>query len=184
MWALLSVAGGLVSLDLSDPAELALRLPQHLLTGFWEEGLTRGLLLSLLLVGALRSGRGPVGAVLISAVVFGLLHLVNDVIFGTPQVSGLIQVVFAAMLGTCFGALLLRTNARWALAGLHGMFNAGSALKGGNDNNIGDMLVLSSVLLAAYGLFLLRRVKSDDLAVTAERNAGPPLASDREVTPV
>lgn len=178
VWALLSVVGGLASLDLSDPAELALSLPQHLLTGFWEEGLTRGLLLSLLLVGALRSGRGPVGAVLISAVVFGLLHMLNDVIFGTAQVEGLGQVLFAIMLGIWFGALLLRTNALWALAGVHGLFNAGSALKGGNDNDVGDILVLSTLLLAAYGLFLLRRVKSDD---HAQSNSGATLAEDREV---
>ena len=183
VWALLSVAGGLASLDLSDPAGLALNLPQNLLTGFSEEGLTRGLLLSLLLVGALRSGRGPVGAVLISAVVFGLLHLVNDVIFGTPQVSGLLQVVFAIMVGIWFGALLLRTNALWALAGLHGLFNAGSALKGDNDNVVGTILVLATLLLAAHGLFLLRRVKRDDHAVTAQRNSSSTLAEDREVAP-
>ncbi len=183
VWALLSVAGGLASLDLSDPAEMALALPQALLTGFWEEGLTRGLLLSLLLVGALRSGRGPVGAVLISAVVFGLLHMLDDVVFGTAQVKGLVQVLFAIMLGIWFGALLLRTNALWALAGLHGLFNAGSALKGGNDNIVGDMLVLSTLLLAAYGLFLLRRVKSDDHAGTAQRDADPTAAEAREVAP-
>lgn len=163
--ALVLVVGGIVSLDLSNPARLALSLPQPFLTGFWEEGLTRGLLLSLLLAAALRGGRGPVSAVVISAAVFGLLHLVG-VAGGTELGTALGQVVLATLFGIGFGALLLRTNALWLLAGLHALINLGPTVRGGNDGveAFQAIYALSSLLLAVYGLFLLRRVKTDDQA--------------------
>ena len=157
--------GGIASLDLSDPARLALKLSGTLLTGFWEEGFTRGLLLSLLLVAALRGGRGPMGAVFLSAVVFGLLHLVA-VPLGKELGPSLAQVATATLFGIGFGALLLRTNALWLLAGLHALGNLGSALRGRTDpsDDFQAFFLLSELVLAVYGLFLLRRVKSGDRA--------------------
>jgi len=161
--AAVSLVGGLVSLDASDPARLALRLPEVLLTGFWEEGLTRGLLLSLLLVAALRGGRGPVGAVVIAAAIFGLLHLINAVAAPLSQVA--VQVVYATLIGIGFGALMLRTNALWLLVVLHALFNSGSALQGANDSEAAEtVLMLSTLPFAVYGLFLLRRVKPGEEA--------------------
>jgi membrane protease YdiL (CAAX protease family) len=167
--AAVQLVGGLVSLDLSDPARLALRLPGPFLTGFFEEGLARGILLSLLLVAALRGGRGPVGAVVISAVVFGLMHSVG-VILGKELVPALVQVLTATLFGIGFGALLLRTNALWLLAGVHALGNFGpSVLQGENDGVEAFTIIflLSELLLAVYGLFLLRRVKSSDQAAIA-----------------
>ncbi len=163
------LVGGLISLDLSDPGRLALSLPQPFLTGFWEEGLTRGLLLSLLLVVALRGGRGPVRAVVISATIFGLLHL-PAVLFGKALVPSLVQAVLATLLGIGFGALLLRTNALWLLAGVHALINLGPTLRGGNERieAFSDIFGLSSLLLAVYGLFLLRRIKSGDQAAVVQ----------------
>ncbi|MEJ7714705.1 MAG: CPBP family intramembrane glutamic endopeptidase [Thermoleophilaceae bacterium] len=157
--------GGIASLDLSDPARLALKLSGTLLTGFWEEGFTRGLLLSLLLVAALRGGRGPMGAVFLSAVVFGLFHLVA-VPLGKELGPSLAQVATATLFGIGFGALLLRTNALWLLAGLHALGNLGSALRGRTDpsDDFQAFFLLSELVLAVYGLFLLRRVKSGDRA--------------------
>jgi hypothetical protein len=52
----------------------------------------RGFLLSVLLVAAVRSGRSPVGAVIVSANVFGLLHLVS-LVDGSLRPSVLGQVM-------------------------------------------------------------------------------------------
>lgn len=168
--AVVALAGGLLSLDLSEPLVLAIRLPEVLLTGFYEEALTRGLLLSLLLVVAVRAGRGPVGAVVLSAITFGALHLVN--IVGNDLGSVLAQVVYATLIGIGFGALLLRTNALWLLVGLHALLNTGSVLAGDNDGAGGlvAVVILSSLPLALYGLFLLRRV----------RDGKPPAALERD----
>lgn len=156
--AVASVVGGLANVDLSDLGELAFALPQVLATGLWEEGLTRGFLLSALVVSLLRSGRGPVGAVVLSSVIFGLLHLVGVVDTELPAV--LVQVVYATFLGIGFAALLLRTNALWLLVVVHAVINAGNALKGDNEAGVFPViLTLSTIPFAIYGLYLLRRVK-------------------------
>lgn len=162
-----SVAGGLVNLDLSDPARLVLGLPSPFFTGFWEEGLTRGVLLSLLLVAALRGGRAPVGAVILSAAIFGLMHLIYLLQNGAALPEGLIQVVVATLIGITFGALLLRTNALWLLVVLHASFDIDSVLVGttGDDGSFEAFLLLALLPLTVYSLFLLRRVKSDDQIV-------------------
>lgn len=157
----LMVAGGIASIDLTDPVRLGIAVPRVVLTGFWEEGLTRGFLLTILLIAALRSGRGPVGAVIASAVIFGLLHLVR--LLGAATLPAVLpQVVYATLLGVGFGALLLRTNALWLLVVLHALFNFASELPG--DREVAAVFELLpplvAVVLAVYGLFLLRRVKA------------------------
>lgn len=169
---LVYVAGGIASLD-ADPARLALALPEALLTGFWEEGLTRGLLLSLLLVVALGRGRGPMRSVLTAAAIFGCLHLIN--ILGSSPARVGVQVVYATLIGIAFGALLLRTNALWLLAGLHALFNSGEALQGDNGGSevFGAIVGLSTVPLVIYGLFLLRKDKRGDLPPAAAGTGAP-----------
>lgn len=125
--ALLALVSGLSDADLSEGSRVALTLPQPFLTGFWEEGLTRGFLLFVLLIGAVRSGSSPVKAVLVSAVVFGLLHFVA-LVGGREPDAALSQVIFATFFGIGFGAVLLRTNALWALVGLHALVNLGPTL--------------------------------------------------------
>ena len=179
----LGVLGSLDKADLSDPARAVVALPVPLLTGFWEEGLVRGFLLFVLLAAALRSGRGPIAAVLGSSVVFGLMHAVN-VINGDPaQVAS--QVIYATFIGVCFAALLLRTNALWMLVALHFLFDVDSALVpdgGGGDGGGGGFGVAGVLLtlpLALYGLWLLRNRGADDGAVNAARDPTPAPAPAR-----
>lgn len=85
--ALLAAATSLGDADVSDAARTAVAAPQPLLTGFWEEGLTRGFLLLVLLAAAVRAGRGPMAAVIASSVTFGLMHIVN-LVGGDPAAVG------------------------------------------------------------------------------------------------
>lgn len=180
--ALLPVLGVLDSLDkadLSDTARAVVELPGPLLTGFWEEGLVRGFLLFVLLAAALRSGRGPIAAVLGSSVVFGLMHAINA-IYGDPaQVAS--QVIYATLIGICFAALLLRTNALWMLVALHFLFDVDSALvpDGGGGGGFGVVGVLLTLPLALYGLWLLRKREADDAAVDVAPDPTPASAPAR-----
>lgn len=123
--------------------------------------------MSLLLVAALRGGRGPVGAVVIAAAIFGLLHLVNA--FNAPLPEVVVQVVYVTLIGIGFGALMMRTNALWLLVTLHALFNSGAALQGANDGGaVEAVLMLSTLPCAVYGLFLLRRVKRGEQAAIDE----------------
>ncbi len=115
------------------------------------------------------------GAVVISAVVFGLMHVVG-VILGKELLPALVQVLTATLFGIGFGALLLRTNALWLLAGVHALGNLPSELQGENDvEALTIIFLLSELLLAVYGLFLLRRVKSSDQAAVVGADEVEPL---------
>ena len=158
------VVAGASDVDLSDPTRTALQLPQALLTGFWEEGLTRGFLLFALLIAALRTGRGPWPAVLGTAAAFGLLHFIN-LAGGADPAATVSQVLFAGLLAIGFAALLLRTNALWALVLLHALFDLPVVLQREGADPIGFQLaaVVLALIYALYGLFLLRRIKEEDL---------------------
>lgn len=159
--ALLALGLSLPGVDLSEGGRVALSLPQPFLTGFWEEGLTRGFFLFALLIIAVRNGSSPMKAVVVSSVGFGLMHLVA-LVGGRNPGATLTQAIYAALLGIGFSALLLRTNALWALVGLHALIDLGSALhdpvtksKSFDSFNIGPILFY--LPLALYGLYLLRR---------------------------
>lgn len=163
---LLFIAGSLGEADLSDPVHAALVLPQPLLTGFWEEGLTRGFLLFVLLAAALRSGRGAITAVLGSSAVFGLMHVINVV--GADPGATASQVLYATFIGIGFAALLLRTNSLWLLVALHFLFNLPSALKPEESSSgFNAQGVLLALPLALYGLWLLRERRAGDAPVDA-----------------
>lgn len=174
VFAFASGAAGFAFLDTSKAAALALAAPQAFLTGLWEEGLIRGFLLSMFLVAALRSDHGPRRAVVASAVIFGLMHLAGLVGGGAPS-AVLLQVVYATLFGIGFGALLLRTNALWLLVALHGLFDLEHALPGEVPEALPAIVVLSYVIMAVYGLFLLRRVK--------EPSPAPARPTEDEVPP-
>lgn len=102
--------------------------------------------------------------VLLAGVIFGALHLVN--IVGGDVVAVLVQVVYASLIGIAFGALLLRTNALWLLVALHRPHQLRNlpARRQRRRRDPTGILILSTLPLAIYGLFLLRRVKSSDVA--------------------
>ena len=78
---------------------------------------------------ALRPGRrGPRAVLALSAVIFGLAHLMNLVFSPDTPVATLSQVVYTMLLGLLCGAIWLRTASLWAVALLHGIFNSGSTV--------------------------------------------------------
>lgn len=156
-FTLLPLISGISNADLDGAGQIALTLPQPFLTGFWEEGLIRGFFLYAVLVAALRSGRSPLTAVLGSAAVFGALHAIA-LVGGQEPGPVLTQVVFAALLGVGFSALLLRTNALWLLVLIHAAFDLGPALSASEPSDgfsIGP--ILFALPIALYGMFLLRK---------------------------
>jgi hypothetical protein len=86
------------------------------LAGLVEEVAFRGVLLD-----SLRS-RGLWPAVAISSALFGLMH-VSNVFLGSPWYSVLLQITFAAMAGTGYAAMRLRTGSIWPPIVLHAIFD-------------------------------------------------------------
>ncbi len=89
-----------------------------LLIGVFEEGLFRGALLH-----GFEVRIGPVGALLVSSVLFGSMHFVNWI---TGQTLGptIDQVLHAGTLGFLFGAIALRMNSIWFGVATHALFDS------------------------------------------------------------
>jgi len=117
----------------------------YALTGFMEEGLMRGIVLRVL------KPTGTTRSVVISSLLFGLMHIGN-LLYRNPA------IVFAQMLGAFvhgigLSAIRLRTNTIWFSVILHGLHDL--ALKYTNFLAI-PLDVVQVTLLMFYGIYMLK----------------------------
>ena len=145
--ALLPLLGGVHG---ASAAMLTLMVVGYVATALFEETLFRGVLLGMFL----QSGTSR--AILISSLLFGLIHLQNVLFRDNPM------MVFSQAIGVfCFGVgysvLRLRTNTIWPLIALH--FLTDFTLQLTNlplGAKIGLMVAQDTALLI-YGIYLYRR---------------------------
>jgi membrane protease YdiL (CAAX protease family) len=123
-----------------------------------EETFFRGLILQ-----ALRPA-GVMTAVILSSLLFALPHLLNSVGGIWDPVFTLADTFAAFGIGIAFAALVLRTGSIWPPIVLHALINAIALSSLGSltvppqsPEQLAGTLVAGAVM-AAYGLFLLRRV--------------------------
>lgn len=117
----------------------------YLITGFMEEAWMRGLVLRVL------QPTGSVRAVLLSALLFALLHSTNF-LFRNPAIV-LAQMVGAFCFGVAFAALRLRTNSIWFSMGLHMLHDLFLHITA---FPVIPLAVVQDVILLIYGIYLLR----------------------------
>ena len=117
----------------------------YLITGFMEEAWMRGLVLRVL------QPIGPIRAVLLSALLFALLHSTN-LLFRNPAIV-LAQMVGAFCFGVAFAALRLRTKTIWFVFGLHMLHDLFLHL---TVFPVIPLNVVQDVILLIYGVYLLR----------------------------
>ncbi len=145
-------------------------------TGFFEEVLFRGLALRLMLQRWGRTRTGIYAAVIVSNLLFGPAHLLNLIQGRLPLLACLTQVVYALFFGVIFAACVLRNRSIWPMMLVHAVFDFGGSLhelvpggwpRGMTEIAAGDALVsvLVTLPLFLYGLFILRKVQPEDVAV-------------------
>jgi hypothetical protein len=134
-------AGG----HLISPGTAAFFVLSYALTGFYEEGLNRGLILTVL------RPAGTKCAVFLSAALFGASHLVK-LLFRNPFVVAL-QAIGAFTEGVGFAALRLRTNTLWPLLALH-CFD--DLLLHYSNLPVIPLHAVQTTICMTFGLFLLR----------------------------
>ena len=115
------------------------------LTGFMEEGLMRGIVMRVL------KPAGATRSVVISALLFGLMHIGN-LLYRNPFIV-LAQMVGAFVHGIGLGAIRLRSNTIWFVVFLHGAHDL--VLKYTNFPAI-PLDEIQVTLLMLYGIYLLR----------------------------
>lgn len=138
----------LKGIALPGAGTLAFWIVGYSLTGFYEETLMRGVILRVL------RPRGPVQAVLISAALFGLLHVTN-LVLRNPAIV-LAQMVGAATEGVGLAALRLRTNTLWPVIAIHALEDL---LLHVSRLPVIPVNVVQSIIFFAYGLYLLRGLR-------------------------
>jgi membrane protease YdiL (CAAX protease family) len=128
-----------------------------LLIGFQEEAIFRGVLLH-----ALRT-RGILQAVLISALLFGIIHA-NSFFVGRDPLFVLSQIIASFLGAIGLAALRLRINSIWPLIGLHALNDLVQFVATGGIEAqvvaiyIPILKIAIAVVMALYGLYLLRGV--------------------------
>jgi len=150
-------------LQIIGQKQLLTLIGMTLLVGVYEETLFRGILLN-----AAKIKFPPITSVVITAVIFGGMHIVNY-IGGQPFPETVIQMVHAAIIGFMYGILVLRVGALWPAILLHGFWDATVSVVGSVSTTVATsappaatsaydlaafMIMLPELL---YGLFLLWR---------------------------
>ncbi len=122
-----------------------------LLVGFVEELVFRGFLFRALL----KRDSAPV-AITISAVTFGIGHLVN-LLAGQGGMETLIQVFFAIAWGYLFTFLFYKSGSLWVCILVHGLVNVFSKFAAQERNSDGTYTAATIVVSVAYCIYLSRK---------------------------
>ena len=142
---------------------------EQIFVGVFEEFLVRGLVLNVLLE-KIQNDRfkGKMSAVILSSLIFGVIHLLN--LFSEPRMlnATIAQVFYATFIGIFLGALYLRTNNIWVVVFYHAIYDIVSELPGifheipvraMVDISISDAVITAAFafIFALVGLFLARK---------------------------
>ena len=103
------------------PLQLALVIMLCLLVGTFEEGLFRGIVFSGLLARFGETRRGLIGAVIVSSLIFGFVHVTpsimnGQVVTGLDMAQAALKTLQAGILGAFLAALFLKTRNIWGIA--------------------------------------------------------------------
>ena len=123
----------------------------------FEEVLFRGIL-----IGKLReNGQSPLAALLISAVIFGAVHLTNGIT--GDMLNVLVQVGYAFVVGLLFGAVYLKTEDLFSVMLFHFLIDFSSHLfvSEPTTSSAGTIAVFALVLLCAAVYSLVITLKQD-----------------------
>lgn len=157
--ALLQASAAGEALDLSPTwlPDLVLLALFCATVGLYEEALFRVLLLGGILSRHGRTKNGVVGAVLVSSVVFGALHVTATPSIGVLELAQmLLKTAQTACVGVLFAAVYVRTRSFLGVAALHGLADfllmAPLALLGELEGTLEGSYVSSGVDVAAVAL--------------------------------
>ena len=163
LFAALPLAAGL---RIESWSSFAFLVVMELVVGFSEELVFRGFILRALLPS------GMTRAVLVSAALFGLVHLGN-IVYGASVAVTLFQVVGVFAFGVGMAAVVLRTGALWPVMLIHALSNAALRFSYITPQRLPTPLMSALVmtLMLLYGVALLWRAPraTSARAAAAER---------------
>lgn len=133
--------------------------------GLFEEIIFRGLFLLVLIQLLPKSKEGNFIAIVLSASVFGLIHLFN-ILYGSSINDTLLQVGYSFLMGMMWAVVYLKTRNLWIVMILHATYNYfGNVMfqLGSVTNRFDTITIVATVVLAlgAVGYYLYHFIKMD-----------------------
>ncbi len=129
---------------------LLFALLSMILIGWIEEIIFRGFLFK-----AIEKRRGLTLAIIISAVTFGMGHILNLV--SQPGFETFLQVIYAIAFGFMFVYIFIKTKSLWPCIILHSIIDFTAMLQGDHMNTIIVIIIITAICIF-YTLYL-RRLK-------------------------
>ena len=163
----------------AKPAQIVVGVLTLVGVGIREESLFRGIVANALGISFGGEARGVWRAVILSGLLFGLMHLIN-LLYGVALRAVLIQTVMAVMIGIYFTAVYYRGGNLWALILLHsltdtaGLFRSSFTQMSSTVEDISNLNPASLILIPVFlclTAFLLRRKKMEEVIQNLQRNA-------------
>lgn len=128
--------------------------------GFFEEVIFRGVLLPVLLQRFEQSQQGIFYAIVLSSMVFGIIHFVN-LFAGASVVQTVLQVGYSFLMGMLFAVVFLKTHNLWYSVMLHTIYNIAGLffMSVGTVTNQFDVpTIILTTILALLTIFYYIRV--------------------------
>jgi membrane protease YdiL (CAAX protease family) len=148
--------------QVTSPAQITFFVLFAFAIGFAEEVIVRGIFLRIFFP------KGRIHAVLMSSLIFGLMHLGN-LLIGADLGITLTQVVYATLIGIAFAGVMSYGRSIWPLIVIHALVDFFPKLSSPSADNSGVDIISALILVAvqipfaAYGFWLLRRrVKTEE----------------------
>lgn len=123
--------------------------------GLFEEVVFRGLLLLILLQSLPKTKNGNLLAVVISAAIFGLIHLFN-IFYGSSVNDAILQVGYSFLMGMLWAVVYLKTKNLWIVMILHATYNffGNIMFELGSVINRFDVVTIIATVILATGVFI------------------------------
>ena len=154
-----------------SPILIVLGLLSMFGVGFREEAIFRGIIANAIGCRLGKDRRGVWKSVLLSGLIFGLVHLVT-LFHGVNPIAALVQCATASALGMVFTAVYYRGGSLWGLVFLHsltdiaGMFRSNFTELATDLDDLNQLNPLSLILIPIFLLvlaFLLRKKKMPEI---------------------
>lgn len=128
--------------------------------GLFEEVVFRGLILTVLLQRLPETKQGILIAIVLSSLIFGVIHFVN-LVAGASPLDTLLQIGYSFLMGMLWAVVYLKTKNLWMAILLHAMYNMSGLVfvQIGYVYGRYDILtIITTVLVGIIGIYYYMRI--------------------------